>query len=163
MACTGCKKKKGGNIGSLSANDKKELVEGAWIAAGAVGSKMLVNPLVKAIFGAKETKNSPGIVKLGIAAALWYADTDESRAMAKGAGAVGILDLLDKNYPTIFQGFLPKGNAAPADNPGLPAPAATNGIRGGVILDLDHVQGHGVGYAYSPEERASGRGLVLNR
>jgi hypothetical protein len=161
MACTSCKKKKGNGIGSLSGADKAELEEAAWIAAGAVGSKMVVNPLVKAIFGNNHTINSPGIAKLLIAGALWYADTKESRAMAKGAGAIGLIDLLDKNYPKIFQAFLPKGNAAPS-NPSLPAsasaPAAASGIYGGVVLDLDNIEGIGYMSNQGSAEQEMGRG-----
>jgi hypothetical protein len=158
MACTSCKKKKG--IGSLSSADKAELEEAAWIAAGAVGSKIVVNPIAKAIFGEGKSDYAPGMTKLLISAVLWYADTKETRAMAKGAAAVGVLDILDKKYPKIFQQFMPsKGNAAPAGNPSLPA--ATSGINGGVILDLDNVQG--VGRSYGADDRPSGRGMLLNR
>jgi hypothetical protein len=160
MACTSCKKNKG--IGSMSSADKAEMVEGAWIAAGAVGSKIAVNPLVKAIFGDNKTKNSPGIAKLLIAAGLWYADTKESRAMAKGAAAVGLLDLLDKNYPKIFQSFMPDGNAAPKENPALPQGKSLGSVEGSVILDLDSIEGF-VGRAYGADDRPSGRGMVLNR
>jgi hypothetical protein len=172
MACTSCKHKKGKGIGSLSPSDRKELLEAAYITAGAVGSKILVNPLMKALFKS-ETKYSPAICKGITAVGLWLLDEDWSKAAAKGAAGVAVVEWLDAYNPDIFKAskFLGKGKSDSSNPPvvrpqGQLAPGGSEmyGIGGSVILDLDNYSSGSSSYmGSSADDYEPGRGVVMSR
>jgi len=175
MACTSCKKKKGKGIGSLSPADKKEMEEWGIMAAGAFVAKLLVNPLAKAIYKKDDPDPAkrkavptqfPMWVKAAASVGLWMYDEDWSKTAAKGVATVAAIEALEYWQPDIFKNaFVAKGNVAPA-NPNLPAgeaaPAANHGIHGSVILDLDNIEGLGIGYMSnsSRAENEMGRGAM---
>jgi hypothetical protein len=177
MACTSCKHKKGKGIGSLSPSDRKEVIEAAYIVGGAVASKILVNPLMKALFKS-QTKYSPAICKGITAIGLWLLDEEWSKGAAKGAAGVGVVEFLDAYNPDIFKAskFLGNGSKSggynPVPNP-IVLPPGRNpndsemaGIGGSVILDLDNYSHMGSSSSYmgsSADDYEPGRGVVMSR
>ena len=78
----------------------------ALIAAGALGSKMLVNPLGKAIFKGKaeseRPKYFPLILKAGLSFGLSKLNMREADSLAKGAALAALLEAAEIFAPTIF-------------------------------------------------------------
>jgi hypothetical protein len=113
-----------------------DIEELALIAAGALGAKMLVNPLGKAIFRGKAESERPKYFPLIAKGALAYGLTmlkmKQADQMAKGAALSALLEGAEMLAPTIFAPKLK------ADVNGY-----DDDIVNGVELNLDDINGYG--------------------
>ena len=121
-----------------------DIQELALIAAGALVSKMLVNPLGKAIFKekaeSKRPKYFPLMLKGGLAYGLTLLKMKEADQMAKGAALAMLLEGAEMFAPTIFKPAI-KGDIGGDDD-----------MVNGVELSLDDINGYGDDYMSGYED-----------
>ena len=114
--------------------DVFNIEELALIGAGALGSKLVVNPVLKAIFPKNDApKYSPIIVKAALAFGLTQLKMKEADSMAKGAALAAILELAEVYAPSVFA---PKLKGAVVEGYG-------DELGDNVELSLDDINGYG--------------------
>lgn len=147
------------NMGAVGALDTQAL---GMIALGAIGSKAITNPLVKAIWkpgGKTPPKYAAPILKLGMAYLLWRQNEEWADNVMTGVVAAAGLEMAEIGMPEIFN---PTKNSLTANVPLKPATKrlkapATKGMDddeigytddenvlniGDVTLDLNELSGN---------------------
>jgi hypothetical protein len=121
----------------------------ALIAAGALGAKMLINPLGKAIFPKNDPpKYYPLLAKAALALGLTKVGMPQAKSLAKGVALSALLEAAETFMPKIFA---PKLKAAVE---------GYDELAGGVELSLEDINGYGDESlaGYGDEESMAGYG-----
>jgi hypothetical protein len=129
--------------------DVFNIEELALIGAGALGSKLLVNPVLKAIFPKNDApKYSPIIVKGLLSFGLSQLKMKETDSMAKGAALAAVLELAEVYAPNVFA---PKLKGDKVEGYG-------DELGDNVELNLDDVSGYGDTLAGYGDDSLAGYG-----
>jgi hypothetical protein len=159
MGAVGRTKKKGGKKRITrrrrsrvsGVGDVFNIEELALIGAGALASKMLVNPLSNAIFTkSNPPKYFPIVAKAALSLGLSQLKMKETDSMAKGAALAAVIELAETYLPSVF-----KKNPIKAD-PNMAGYGDELGDN--VELNLDDVSGYGDTLAGYGDDSLAGYG-----